>query len=108
MNGASPHGHPRLTGGGRHGRPDRRAGLVGREASVAFGAVTLAVIAGACLGLAAVDGRRRALVVEGAVCALFAGAGLARSPLVIPAAIVPHGGWDLPHGFRATGADVPG
>ncbi len=85
--------------------------LLPQEASVALGAVTLAVIAGAYIGFAAATGQVRALVEELGGASLFGiGAllGLLWHPVVIPVALILHAGWDLAHHSNLFRSDVPG
>jgi len=63
-------------------------------------AASLAVIAGAYLGFAAVDGRAGALATEFVGALLFgaaAVAGLVWSPFAIPAGLFAHALWDIAH-----------
>lgn len=85
--------------------------LVSGTASVAFAAVTLAVIAGAYLGFGSADGRRHVFFLELAVAVLFAlaaFAGLVWSPFAIPAALAVHAVWDVLHHGSGFVARVPG
>lgn len=84
--------------------------LVSEAVSIAFAAVTLAVIAGAYLGFGSADGRRHVFFLEFAVAvafALAAFAGLIWSPLAIPAALALHAIWDVLHHDGIFGARVP-
>jgi len=86
--------------------------FVAQPLSIQISALLLAVIAGAYIGFAAVDGRASALLVELTGAALFslaALAGLNGYPLAIPIAFMAHAGWDwLHHGRAHFGAAVPG
>lgn len=84
--------------------------LVSESVSIAFAAVTLAVIAGAYLGFGAADGRKQVFLLELAVAVFFAlGAlgGLVWLPHAIPAALALHAIWDVLHHDGILGARVP-
>lgn len=74
--------------------------LLEERASVSLTAVTLAIISGIYVGLAAKDTGGQALPVEAAVALSFGLAaviGLSGYPWVLPGALALHGIWDLVH-----------
>jgi len=78
--------------------------------SVQIAAVTLAIIGGAYIGFAAVDGSPRALTTELFGAGLFGTAaiiGLTIWPLAIPVGILLHAVWDCAHHNGGFGAKVP-
>jgi hypothetical protein len=75
-----------------------------RQASLAFAAILISLIAGIYFGFAVVNGSGRHQLVEFNVAGMFAVAGLLgllHWPLLLPVAYVAHGGWDLAHHNRA-------
>ena len=75
-----------------------------RQASLAFAAVLIALVAGIYFGFAVVNGTGRDQLVEFTVAGLFAVSGLLGLlywPLVLPLAYLAHAGWDLAHHNRA-------
>lgn len=79
------------------------------DVSVQLAALLMALIAGAYIGFGAADGRAEAFWFEFAGAGLFGGAALAGllvHPLIIPAAIIAHAGWDWAH-HAGFGAKVP-
>ncbi|MEL6956111.1 MAG: hypothetical protein AAFO88_05670 [Pseudomonadota bacterium] len=84
--------------------------FVPEPVSVQIAALLMALIAGAYIGFGAADGRMSAFLTEFAGAGLFGGAALAGlivHPLIIPAAIIAHAGWDWLH-HAGFGARIPG
>ena len=74
------------------------------EASLAFAAILIALIAGIYFGFAVVNGSSRQQMIEFNVAGLFAVAGLLgllHWPVLLPIAYFAHAGWDLAHHNRA-------
>ncbi|HEY6553802.1 MAG TPA: DUF6010 family protein [Vicinamibacteria bacterium] len=74
------------------------------QASIAFAAILISLIAGIYFGFAVVNGSGRHQLVEFNVAGLFAVAGLLGLlywPVLLPIAYLAHAGWDLAHHNRA-------
>jgi hypothetical protein len=84
--------------------------MLPEDVSRQWGALLLAIIAGAYLGFASIDGRFSANVIEliGALgFGVVALAGLLFNPLLIAGGYVAHGFWDLFHHNHGPYADTP-
>ena len=78
--------------------------FLSREASLAFSAIVIALIAGIYFGFAVVNGSPREQMIEFNVTGLFAVGGLLGMlhwPLILPLAYFAHAGWDFAHHNRA-------